>query len=401
MRRLLLLTGAVVFFDTLFFAALTPLLPHYVHALGIGKTGAGILAAAYPAGTLVGSIPSGVIAARAGVKPTVLVGLTIVAGCTIAFGLASSAWVLDVARFLQGTASAFSWTGALSWLVARSPRERRGEMIGSALAAAVGGALFGPVLGGVASVVGTGWTFGSVGVASLGLVGWAGATRSERPERPEQPGGPAAIVNAAFDRRIAVGCWFVVLPGLLFGTLGVLGSLRLSHLGLSGAAIGGVFLCGAVLEALVSLVVGRASDRHGPRRPILLGLAASSALAAALPWPGERFALAALVVCAAPAFGSFFTSGMTLVTHAAELRGLGYGYAFALINLAWAPGQALGAAGSAALAHATADAVPYLVLAGLCSLTLSRLWTTRASTGWMTRSGRASSGSSSPTTAAG
>ena len=49
MRRLLLLTSAVVFVDTLFFAALTPLLPHYAHALHLGKAGAGVLAAAYPA----------------------------------------------------------------------------------------------------------------------------------------------------------------------------------------------------------------------------------------------------------------------------------------------------------------------------------------------------------------
>ena len=41
MRRLLLLTSAVVFVDTLFFAALTPLLPHYADTLGLGKNGAG------------------------------------------------------------------------------------------------------------------------------------------------------------------------------------------------------------------------------------------------------------------------------------------------------------------------------------------------------------------------
>src|SRR5207248_11468834 len=63
-RRLLYLTGAIVLVDTLFFAALTPLLPHYAHMLGLGKAGAGVLAAAYPAGALVGSIPSGVVAAR-------------------------------------------------------------------------------------------------------------------------------------------------------------------------------------------------------------------------------------------------------------------------------------------------------------------------------------------------
>ena len=44
--------------------------------LGLGKTGAGVLAAAYPAGVLVGAIPSGIVAARLGVKPTVIVGLT-------------------------------------------------------------------------------------------------------------------------------------------------------------------------------------------------------------------------------------------------------------------------------------------------------------------------------------
>jgi len=58
MRRVVFLTGTVVLVDTLFFAALTPLLPHYADALGLGKAGAGVLAAAYPAGTLVGSIPS-------------------------------------------------------------------------------------------------------------------------------------------------------------------------------------------------------------------------------------------------------------------------------------------------------------------------------------------------------
>jgi MFS family permease len=67
-RRVLLLTGAIVLVDTLFFAALTPLLPHYADRLHLGKGGAGLLAAAYPLGALFGSIPSGIVAARPGVK---------------------------------------------------------------------------------------------------------------------------------------------------------------------------------------------------------------------------------------------------------------------------------------------------------------------------------------------
>src|SRR3954447_6474312 len=91
-RGLLLLTSAVVFVDTLFFAVLTPLLPHYADMLGLGKTGAGVLSAAYPAGVLVGALPSGLVAARLGVKPTVMVGLTLVGACIIVFGLADRAW---------------------------------------------------------------------------------------------------------------------------------------------------------------------------------------------------------------------------------------------------------------------------------------------------------------------
>jgi len=108
--------------------ALTPLLPHYAHAAHLSETGAGILAAAYPAGVLVGAIPSGIVAARAGVKPTVIAGLSMVALCTVLFGVAGGAWQLDTARLAQGIASAFSWTGALAWLVSASPPGKRGTL---------------------------------------------------------------------------------------------------------------------------------------------------------------------------------------------------------------------------------------------------------------------------------
>jgi MFS family permease len=76
------------------------------------------------------------------------------------------------------------------------------------------------------------------------------------------------------------------------------------------------------------------------------------------------------VVLAGVAFGTFYTPGMTLLANLSEEIGLDYGYAFALINLAWAPGFAIGAAGGASLAGATTDAVPYLVLSALCAATL-------------------------------
>jgi MFS family permease len=396
-RRLLLLTSAVVFVDTLFFAALTPLLPHFAQTLGLGKTGAGVLAAAYPAGAFVGAIPSGIVAARLGVKPTVVAGLAIVAVCTALFGIAGSPWQLDAARFAQGVASAFSWTGAIGWLVAEAPPGRRGRLIGQAFAAAVVGALFGPVIGGIASIAGVGWTFGAVAVASLVLVAWALATPAERPLEPQ---GPMLLVRSLADRRMLGAFWFVVLPALLFGTLGVLAPLRLSALGFGAVAIGSVFLCSAALEAVNNVALGHLSDRRGTLLPLMLGLLGSVPVALLLPWPDDAWMLAALVVCGGVAFGTFFTPGMTLLTNLAEARGLEIGYASALVNLAWAPGQTLGAAGGGALAHATSDAVPYLALAAICALTLAVVWRSRTSTSWTTPSGQESSGSSSATTVA-
>jgi predicted MFS family arabinose efflux permease len=181
----------------------------------------------------------------------------------------------------------------------------------------------------------------------------------------------------------------------------VLAPLRFSHLGWGAAAIGAVFLCTAAIEAANNLVIGRVSDRHGTVPPLLVGLAASIVFTALLPWPGGAWVLAAVVICAGPAFGTFFTPGMTQLTHLSERRGLDYGYAFALVNLAWAPGQAIGAAAGGALGHAAGDAVPYLALTAVCALTLAALWRARGSTAWTMPSATASSASSSPITGGG
>ena len=59
-----------------------------------------------------------------------------------------------------------------------------------------------------------------------------------------------------------------------------------------------------------------------------------------------------------------YTPAMAMLSDGAEHAGVAQGFAFALVNLAWATGQTAGAAGSARLADAAGDHVPYLVLAG-------------------------------------
>jgi MFS family permease len=375
-RRLLLLVGGIVFVDTMFFAALTPLLPDYADEFDLSKAGAGALSAAYPIGALVGGIPGGIAAARIGARPTAIAGLLAVAVSTFVFAIGDTILVLDLARFAQGVGSAFAWTAGLTWLISETPAARRGQTIGSAMAAAIVGALFGPVLGGIAAVVGEAVAFGGAGLAAVGLGAWAAVT----PGPPAQEPQPIRLLLTAMrSRRIIVGIWFVVLPGIFFGTLSVLAPLRLEELGFTAVAIGTLWLFTAGLEAVVNPWVGRISDRIGRFTPMRRSVFAGAVVTVLLPWPAEAWLLAPLVVAGGIAFGSFWTPAMALLSDEAEHRGLEYAYVFALINLAWAPGQALGSSGGGALAYVTGDAVPYLLISAACLLTFAVLWRSRSS----------------------
>jgi MFS family permease len=375
-RKLLLLVGGIVFVDTMFFAALTPLLPDYADDFDLSKAGAGVLSAAYPAGALVGGIPSGIAAARIGARPTAVAGLVVIAVSTFVFATADSIWLLDASRFVQGFGSAFAWTAGLTWLVSETPAARRGQTIGTAMAAAIVGALFGPVLGGVAAVVGDAVAFGAAGLAAIALALWAIAT----PAPPPTARQPLHVLLAALrSRRIALGIWLVALPALVFGTVSVLAPLRLEVLGFGAVAIGALWLVTAALEAFVNPLVGRISDRIGRFPPLRVSLLAGGIICLFLPWPGNAYALAALVVCSGVSFGSIWTPAMAFLSDEAEHRGLDYAYAFVVVNIAWAPGQALGSSGGGALAELTSDAVPYLLLAAGCLLTFGQLWRSRSS----------------------
>ena len=376
MRRLLFLVGGIVFVDTMFFVALTPLLPDYADEYDLSKAGVGVLAGAYPIGALAGGIPAGLATARFGARPTAIAGVLTIAFTTVVFATGDSIAVLDISRFAQGFGSAFAWTAGLTWLVGATPAARRGQTIGLAMSAAIVGALFGPVLGGVASIVGQGAAFGAAALVAIALAIWALLTPAPPPARPQPLG---VFIRALRNRHILLGVWFVIVPALLFGTMSVLAPLRLEELGFTAVAIGALWLFTAAVEATANPVVGRITDRVGRIRPMMVLALASAVAAAALPWPQSAAVLAALVVAAGLTFGSFWTPAMALLSDEAEARGLEYAYAFALINIAWAPGQALGAAGGGALAQLTSDAVPYLALAAASLSTFAVLWRSESS----------------------
>lgn len=366
MRRLLVLVCAIVWVDTMLYAALTPLLPHFTHALHLSKAGAGALVAADAAGALVGGLPGGAAAARLGARRAVLFGLTLMAVASLGFAFAHGFWSLAIARFLQGLASGFTWAGAFAWLLAAAPRERRGELIGTALAAAVFGALFGPVLGAAAALVGRGAVFSALAGLAVVLAAW---TVRLDPIPPDAP-SIAAVGRALRDSRFVAGLGLMALPSLLSGLLSTLAPLRLAAAGWGAAGIGGVWLVTAGFETGLSPLAGRLLDRRGVWLPVQLALAAAAPASVGLALGPRPLAYVPLVVLAGGAYGVLFTPAFAMIAEGAERSSLPQGMAFGLMNAAWAMGALVGPAVGGAVAAAAGDVVPFVVAAGFCATAL-------------------------------
>jgi MFS family permease len=367
MRKVFALVGAIVFVDTAFYAAIVPLLPHYVDQLDLSQTQAGVLTASYAAGTLIASLPGGMCAARFGVKPTVLAGLSLMAGSSLVFGFGTSTAVLDGARFAQGIGGAFSWAGGFAWLMATAPAERRGEVAGAAIAAAIFGVVAGPVLGAAAVELGAREVFAAVALTGVGLMAWAVRV----PPAARSGEGISGLARGGTGLWAAVGLFG--LPAAFAGAINVLLPLRLDVLGAGAVLIGAIFLVAAVVEGAMTPLVGRLSDRRGRLAPIAVGLGASAVIGALLPVISELGLLLAGTVAIVAALAMFWAPASALLSDEAEAIGLDQGVAGALMNLAWAGGQVIGGSLGGAFADAAGDGAAYAVLVVACLLSLGLL----------------------------
>ena len=90
MRRLLPFVCVVIVVDTMLYAALTPLLPHFRREFDLSKGGVGVLAAGFAIGVLLAAVPGGIVTSRFGARVAVIGGLTLVTLASVGVAFADS-----------------------------------------------------------------------------------------------------------------------------------------------------------------------------------------------------------------------------------------------------------------------------------------------------------------------
>jgi MFS family permease len=366
-RAVVLVCGAVVLVDTVFYAVLSPLLAGYADSAGLDRSGIGLLVAAYPLGMAAGSIPAGVVASRRGPRAVLVAGAVVTALTCVLFATADTGAALVGFRFVQGVGGALSWTAALVWIASVAPPDRRGEVIGRLLALSVVGGMLGPAVGAAATVLGTLPVFAAIAAVCLGLA--VVAARRPRPQLAERSGWDEAFGLLA-DRRVRLGLWLTATAGIGFGVVNTSAPLSLAALGLTALGTSAVFLAMAGSGALASPRLGRLADRRGRAfvAALLLVVAAVSLTMAGV--AGVVVVLVpALVVAATSLEGLYVPGGALIVDGTADAEVAG-GEILALTNLVWASSMAMSSVVSGATADVLGPAAPYLGVAVLAVATL-------------------------------
>ena len=368
-RAVVPLMWCLFVFEASLYAAVAPLLPHYVDQYGLTKAGAGLLAATYSAGFIPGAFLGGWLAVRVGVRLTGVMGMLALGLSTAAFGFGSTIATLDVARTVQGAAAGVIWSGALTWLIVAAPVGRRGQVIGSALGAAIVGTLLGPVIGALAVHAGPRLVFTTVGAVACALAVAVLQLRDPGPAGIEGGIGWRALGDAWLRKAT----WVFTLSAMAVGVLVALAPLRMDGLGASSSAIGLTFLVASGVAALVSPAAGRWSDRRGRLLPVRVGVVLVAVLLVTLPGPDSALLVAAIVVAVLGVLSVLQTPASALVADAAERAGMSLAGASMLLNVTFALGETVGAPAGSALAQATSDLIPLSLLAAMLVLTLGAL----------------------------
>ena len=237
---------------------------------------------AFALARLVMNLPAGYAAGRFPRLPLLMGGTACVVGGSVLAGFSTGLPMFLAARAFSGLGSSVCTTVGLTIILDTSEPERRGRASGLYHSAIGGGAFFGPGFGGLLAVA-SGWRaalFGAAGASLLslvvlGLVVRSGQSRIERAPEPASAAGPAQVsipglLAAGFVAYTAAFAIFFARGSVQQTLVPLMGR---EEIGLSAAALSVLLMASAGFTSLAGPIAGSLSDRFGPARLLLPGLA--------------------------------------------------------------------------------------------------------------------------------
>ncbi len=378
MRRLVATIALLMVLDTVAYAAVIPLIPHYRAEFGLSPFGAGVLIASYSAAVLLFALPSGQLSDLLGSKWMTTVGAVALVAGMLLMAIANSFLVLLLARVLQGGADAVVWSAGIAWVSSVSAPEERGGRIGVIQGSGTIGFIAGPVIGAVAiSGVGITPTFLALAVLAVGLLVMIALQPQARRVPDVRPALSSMLAACYRQSLITASVILIFVAAVVGGALQLLVTLQLSDSGMSGSGIGAVYTAGAILSSAIAVATGRGGDRYGRVPLAVAGTAVLAAMIATLALPVSERWFVALAILVFGLEAVLYATAYPLSVDGADRSQLGHGVVLGVVNLAWGIGAVLGPLAGSGLGDLTGSNVTYVLLA---VFTAAACWYIRATT---------------------
>lgn len=253
---------------------ISPVLPQYALSFSIPVSLIGWAVSAFAMSRMLMDVPAGFLADRFGRKRNMITGLILIVLSSIGAGVASSYYLLILARITEGLGSALYVTSATTWVAQVSAGESRGRYMSLYSGLIFAGTAFGPTIGGFSAVrfglqspffIYAAFAFFGL-LATIPLKEPASSATAKRSE-VRLNDVPGALLNVPFLLvNSSVFALFFLRAGVRSTLVPLFASL---NLGLSEDNIGIVLTVAAVATALLTFPSGWLSDKVGRKIPIM------------------------------------------------------------------------------------------------------------------------------------
>ncbi|UCG45142.1 MAG: MFS transporter [Candidatus Bathyarchaeota archaeon] len=330
----------------------SPTLPLFADNLGVPQYLMGFVAAASTIPGILISLPAGSLSDTYGRRRILILSAFIFASAPFLYIFVTFPWQLVLVRFYHGFATAM-FVPVASAAVLDSFPDKKGEKVSTFSSATLIGRGIAPFLAGYLLSI-TSSSFSSV-YTSIGIVGIAAfgtslalyrinTTEAAAFERPSQWKGLQNLfrdwARVATTRGIIATSMVEAAMYFTFGAFEFFLALYAKSLGFDSLSIG-VIMGAQIVTVMVSKpFLGRVSDRHGRRMPILVGLIIGSLPLIATPFATHLLELAAISIVYGLGLSTVTSSTIALVSDLTRQES--YGASIGFLRTIMDIGQALG-----------------------------------------------------------